>query len=80
MAKKDEFQSEPVTEPVQGEDLAAVSEPTRYAQADAERPTPDYVVATEDLFVGAVRAHSAGETVPVANVEKHGWQDQTRPL
>lgn len=34
-----------------------------------------YVVATEPLFVGDVRAHNPGDLVPVANVEPNGWED-----
>jgi hypothetical protein len=37
----------------------------------------DFLVATEDLFIGRARAHLKGDTnVPAENAEKYGWQDK----
>lgn len=43
------------------------------------REQPDYVLATEDLYVGQVRAHTAGDLVPTVNVDKNGWKGKTQP-
>ena len=66
--------------PGPGDDLAKVWEPTRHATGSEDRPSVEWAVATEDLYVNGVRAHVAGDHVPLVNVERNGWADQVRSL
>lgn len=77
MARKEQADA---NAPAVGEDVAAVNEPTRYANEADEREAPAYVVATEELYAYGVRAHLPGDLVPVANVEKHNWQNGTKAV
>lgn len=36
----------------------------------------DTYVATQDLYIGLAKAHSAGEEVSAERVEQWGWQNQ----
>ena len=65
--------------PAVGEDVAAVNEPTRLAAPEG-REEPRFVVATEELYAHGRRAHMPGDLVPVANVERNGWQNGTRAV
>ena len=73
MSKK-ETETSPPEEVVSPVDEVLASPPQNIAG--------DFAVAKEDLHLweGGPRAHSAGETVPVVNVEKYGWQSKVQPL
>jgi hypothetical protein len=63
------------------EDTVAVVKSAPQAQTvesyeEALRKEWSTYVAVEPIFVNGVRAHNAGDAVPAANVEAHGWEAQ----
>lgn len=45
-----------------------------------ESAPEEWVRAKRDLFVGHVRAVSAGDRVHVSTVENNGWEDDVEPF
>lgn len=75
MAKNSSNSEPSVEQTAAGTDQAAVNEPTQHVMPTQQTAgsEPQWGVATEELFVGGVRAHNVGDRVPLDNVDRNGW-------